>query len=136
MVILHDNVRSRTTAVKNLLHGWQWKILEFPPYSPDMSPCNLRSLRQSERTTARDPYNTRDEPIRAIGRSIRNINKDGRADGVRRLPNIWKKVIKKGGGTILKVHKSCTPVNEAMSEITNYCHYFYPTCVCEVLFKI
>ena len=41
--------------------------------------------------------NTRDEFIRAIGRSIRNINKDGLADGVRRLPNIWRKVINKGG---------------------------------------
>ncbi|KAJ4434584.1 hypothetical protein ANN_23146 [Periplaneta americana] len=28
-----------------------------------------------------------------LGRSIRNINKDGRADGVRRLPNIWQKVV-------------------------------------------
>ena len=36
-------------------------------------------------------YNTRDERVRAIGRSIRNINKDGHADGVRRLPNIWRK---------------------------------------------
>ena len=27
-------------------------------------------------------YNTRDELIRVIGRSIRNINKDGRVDGV------------------------------------------------------
>ena len=41
-------------------------------------------------------YNTRDELIHAIGRSIRNINKDGRADGVRRLTNIWQRVIKKG----------------------------------------
>ena len=41
-------------------------------------------------------YNTRDELIRAIGRSIRNI-KYGRADGVRRLPNIWQRVINKGG---------------------------------------
>ena len=33
----------------------------------------------------------------AIGRSIRNINKDGRSDDVRRLPNIWKKVLYHGG---------------------------------------
>ncbi|KAJ4435539.1 hypothetical protein ANN_18155 [Periplaneta americana] len=30
-------------------------------------------------------YNTKDELTRAIGRSIRNINKDGRANGVRRV---------------------------------------------------
>ena len=39
--------------------------------------------------------------IRAIGRSIRNINKDVRADGVRRLLNVWQKVINKGM-TVLK----------------------------------
>ena len=45
-------------------------------------------------------YYTRDELLRAIGRSARNINKDGRADGVRRLLNIWQKVINKGGDYI------------------------------------
>ena len=42
-------------------------------------------------------YNTRDKFIGAMGLSIRNINKDGPADGVERLPNIWQKVINKGG---------------------------------------
>ena len=41
--------------------------------------------------------NTREELIRAIGRSMRNINKEARADAVRRLPNIWQKEINKGG---------------------------------------
>ena len=27
----------------------------------------------------------------------------------------------------MKVHKCCTPVNKATSEISNCCHYFYPT---------
>ena len=66
--------------------------------------------------------NTRDELIRAIERSILDINKDGRADDIRRLPNIWQNVINKGV-TILKVHKCCTPVNKAMSEISNCWHY-------------
>ena len=68
-------------------------------------------------------YNTRDELIRAIGRAIRNINKNGRADGVQRLPNIWQNVINKGG-IILNVHKCCILVNNATSGISNCCHYF------------
>ncbi|KAJ4448313.1 hypothetical protein ANN_10328 [Periplaneta americana] len=40
-IILHDNARSHTAAaVKDLLRRWQWEILEHPPYSPDMSPCD------------------------------------------------------------------------------------------------
>ena len=38
-------------------------------------------------------YNSRDELIDAMGRSIRNINKYGRADGVQRPPNICQKMI-------------------------------------------
>ena len=67
-------------------------------------------------------YIKRDEPIRAIGRSIRNTNNDGRADGVRCLPNIRQNMVERRV-TILKVHKSCTPVIKAMSEISNCCHY-------------
>ena len=68
-------------------------------------------------------YNTRGELICAIERSIWNINKDGCTHGLRRLPNIWQKVINKGA-TILKVHKCCIPVNKAISEISNCCNYF------------
>ena len=78
----------------------------------------LRSFRQRKRTTARDPVQHKRWIIRDIGRSIQNINKDGRTDGVRRLLNIWKMVINKGM-TILKGYKCCTPLNKAMSEISN-----------------
>ena len=44
-----------------------------------------------------------------------------RADGARRLPNTWKKLINKGA-TILKVHKCCIPLNKAMSAISNSWH--------------
>ena len=58
----------------------------------------LRFPRQSKKKRLRGTrYNTRDELLRAKGRSIRNINKDGRADGVRRLPNISQKMIDNGG---------------------------------------
>ena len=63
-------------------------------------------------------YNTRVELIRAIGRSILNINKDGRADGVRRLSNIWQKVINKGATTLkVPLLKWGSPVNKTVSEI-------------------
>ena len=40
-IILHDSGRSHTAAaVMDLLLRWQWEILEQPPYSADMSPCD------------------------------------------------------------------------------------------------
>ena len=40
-ITLHDNARSHTAdAATDLLCLWKWEILEHPPYSPDMSPCD------------------------------------------------------------------------------------------------
>ena len=64
----------------DLLRRWQWQILEHPPYSPDMSPCDYDLFAKVKEPLRGTRYNTRDELIRAIGRSIRNINKDGRTD--------------------------------------------------------
>ncbi|KAJ4434378.1 hypothetical protein ANN_22938 [Periplaneta americana] len=55
-------------------------------------PCDYDLFTKVKEPLRGTRYNIRDELIRALGRSIRNINKDGRADGVRRLPNIWQKV--------------------------------------------
>ena len=95
-IILRDNARSHTAAATDLLRRWQWEILEHPPYSPDMSPCEYDLFAKVKEPLRGTWYNTIYERIRAIGRSIRNINKDGHADGVRRLPNICQNVINKG----------------------------------------
>ena len=68
----------------------------------------LRSLRHSERTTARDPVQHKRWTYPCY-----------RAVKTERLHR-WKKVINKWV-TILKVHKCCTPVNKTMSEISNCC---------------
>ena len=82
--ILHDNARSHTAdSVTDLFRCWQWEILEHPPYSPDYD--LFAKVKEPLRGTR---YNTRDELIRAIGRSLRNINKEARAHGVLLLPNI------------------------------------------------
>ena len=44
-IILHDNARNHTAAaVTDLLRRWQWEILEHPPYSSDVSPCDYDLL--------------------------------------------------------------------------------------------
>ena len=56
----------------------------------------LQSHRQSARSTARYPLHHKRWTYPCYRRSIRNINKDGRVDGVRCIPNIWQNVINKG----------------------------------------
>ncbi|KAJ4428030.1 hypothetical protein ANN_24044 [Periplaneta americana] len=90
-IILHDNAKSHTAAaVKDLVSlamgdsGTSSVLTRYDPCDYDLFTKVKEPLRGTR-------YNTRDELIRALGRSIRNINKDGRADGVRRLPNICQK---------------------------------------------
>ena len=97
-IILHDDEWSyNTAAITDLLRLRQWEILEHTPYSADMKPCDYDLFAKVKEPVRGTRSNTRDELIRALGRSVWSINKDGRADGVRRLPNIWQIVINKGG---------------------------------------
>ena len=90
-MIFHDNARIHTAdAVTDFLRSWQLEILEQLPYSRGMSPCDYDLFAKVKESLRGTRYNTRDELIRAIDRSIRNINKDGSADGVRHHPNLWQ----------------------------------------------
>ncbi|PNF15400.1 hypothetical protein B7P43_G00941, partial [Cryptotermes secundus] len=92
-IILHDNARAHTAdAVKDLLRRWRWEILQHSPYSPDMSPCDYDLFAKMKEPLRGTRYNTREEIIRAVERSLLDINRSGRADGVRRFPQIWQKV--------------------------------------------
>jgi transposase len=100
-IILHDNARSHTgNAVTDLLRRWRWAILEHPTYSPDVSPCDYVLFPKMKEPLRRKRCNTRDAIIRAMGRSLQDINRDGPADGVRRLPQVWQKVVGMGGDYI------------------------------------
>ena len=66
-------------------------ILEHPPYSPDISPCDYDLFAKVKEPLRGTRYNTGNELIPVIGLSIRIIKEDGSADGVRRLPNICKR---------------------------------------------
>jgi hypothetical protein len=68
---------------------------EHPPYSPDMGPRDYDLFAKMTEPLRGTRYNTR-EMIRAVGRSLLDINRSGRADGVRRLPQIWQKVVSTG----------------------------------------
>ena len=55
-IILYDNARSHiTAAVTDLLRRWKWEILEHPPYSPDMSPCDYDLFTKVKKPLRRAP---------------------------------------------------------------------------------
>ena len=41
VIILHDNSTThKAICVRNLLRCWRWEVLEHPPYSQDLLPCD------------------------------------------------------------------------------------------------
>ena len=85
----------------------------------------ITNLRPSERTTARNPVQHKRW---AYPCSIRNINKVESADGVRRLPNIWQKVIN-NGAAILKVHNIAPLWIKTCRKYRTVAITFYPALV-------
>ena len=62
-----------------------------------MRPCDYDRFVKMKEPLGGKHYDTREAIIRAIGRSLRDIDRDGRADGVRRLPYVWQKVVEMRG---------------------------------------
>ena len=60
-----------------------------------MSPCDYDPFTKVKELLLRTT-----KEIRATGRSIGNINEDGRPDDVGRLPNIWQNMLNKEGDYI------------------------------------
>ena len=61
VIILHDNATPhKAICVRDLLRRWSWEVLEHPPYTPDLSPCDydlipkLKALLRGQRFRTRD----------------------------------------------------------------------------------
>ncbi|PNF42584.1 hypothetical protein B7P43_G04699, partial [Cryptotermes secundus] len=71
-------------AVADLFDRWGWEVLYRPPYSPDLSPCDIR-------------FRTVPEILQAVERSIRTINTTGAAKSILRLPHRWQRDVHNAG---------------------------------------
>jgi transposase len=98
-IILHDNARVHTAdAIKDLLRRWRWVILEYPPYSLNMNPCDYDLFTKMKESLQGIPYITREEIICPVGRSLLGINRSRDTDDVRRFPQICQYVVHMGDG--------------------------------------
>ena len=50
IILLHDNARPHTAIlVRDKLKRFGWEILQHPPYSPNLSPCDFGDLKKDFR---------------------------------------------------------------------------------------
>ena len=90
VIILNDNATPhKAICVRVLLRRWRWEVLEHPPYSPIISPCDYDLIAKLKATLRGHRFRTRDDIAIAVRRLIMTNFSHGEADGIRLLPHLW-----------------------------------------------
>ena len=90
VIILLDNATPhKAICVRELLRRWRWEVLEHPPYSPDLSPCDYDLIPKLHGQR----FHTRDGIAIGVRRLIMTNFSLGKVDGIRRLPHRWQRTI-------------------------------------------
>ncbi|GBM48777.1 hypothetical protein AVEN_24963-1 [Araneus ventricosus] len=75
-ILLHDNAHCPVARnVTNILRRWHWEVLEHPPYSHDINPCDFDLLPQLKEPLRGTRFPDVTSVLRAVGRSGAIINK-------------------------------------------------------------
>ena len=75
--LLHDNASSHKCAVvKSFLASEKVKVLNQPPYSPDLSPCDFFLFPRLKKLLSGNKYTSRSSLGRAIYQSLQQIPKE------------------------------------------------------------
>ena len=76
-----------------MLLRWRWEVLEHPPYSPDLSPCDYDLISKLKAPLRWHRFSTRDDIVIAVRRLIMTNFSHGEADGICRLPHRWQRTV-------------------------------------------
>ena len=83
---MRDNATPhKAICVRDLLQRWRRELLEHPPYSPDLSPCDYDLISKLKASLRGHRFRTRDDIAVAVRRLIMTKFSHGKADGIRRL---------------------------------------------------
>ena len=75
--LLHDNASSHTCeVVKSFLASEKVKVLNHPPYSPDLSPCDFFLFPRLKKILSGNKYTSRSSLGGAINQCLQQIPKE------------------------------------------------------------
>ena len=81
----------------NLLCRWNWEILEHSPSSPDVSPFDFDLFKKMKLPLRGFRFRTRQAIIAEVEHSVRRLVQQDAVDSIRRLPDVWRRVLHVGG---------------------------------------
>ena len=94
VIILHDNATPhKAICVRDLLRCWRWEVLEHPPYSLDLLPCDYDLIPKLKAPLRGHRFRTRDDIAIAVRRLIMTNFIHVEADGICLLPHDWQDTI-------------------------------------------
>lgn len=97
-LILHDNASChKADVVNSLLEEYNWEVLEHPPYSPDLSPCDFDLFPKLKEPLRGIRYTDLNELEEAVATEVRHITRRCLATGIRALPRRWELAMKAKG---------------------------------------
>ena len=86
-IILHDNATPHGTVnVTCFLVRYEWEILEQPPYSPDISPCDFDSFPKIDESIRGIRYSDLDELEAVVVERVKVVERSCLATGIDDLP--------------------------------------------------
>ena len=89
-LILHDNASPhKSNAVKELLEGYGWEVLDHPLILLDLSPPDFDLFPKLKEHLRRVRYDSLDELECAVNAEVRRINFSCLATGIETLPSRW-----------------------------------------------
>ena len=93
-IILHDNATPHGAInVTSLLGRYEWEILEHPPYSPNISPCDFDLFPKIKEVIKGIRYSNLDELEVAVAKRVKVVERSCLATGIDDLPKQWQSVI-------------------------------------------
>ena len=92
-IILHDNTTAHNiTGVTSHFTSYGWEVLDHPPYSPDICPCDYDLFSRLKENIRGVCYDT-DELEVAVAEQVRVHERGCLVTGIEDLPNRWNLVL-------------------------------------------
>ena len=83
----------KAICVRDLLRHWRWEVLEHPPYSLDLLPCDYDLIPKLKALLRGHRFCTWDDIAFAVRCLIMKNFSHGEVDGISRLPHHWQSII-------------------------------------------
>jgi len=98
VLILHDNARPNLGKdARELLEGYSWEVLPYPPYSPDMCPLDFDLFPELKINMHGVRFSMLEGLSASVTRRVRQLICSRDLMGIMDLPKCWDAVIRQKG---------------------------------------